>query len=298
MRLIVNPTSRSGRSRARLDFWLAELSRERQPYALSLTRGPGDAAALAREASETVVVAVGGDGTINEVLDGVLQSASPKTMGVLYAGTSPDFCRFNRIPFDDSAAALRTLLGGQARRVDAVKVVCADGPPAHFACGCNIGMGARVAAFANRYRRTLGDAAGTGLGLALAVCRQRRFSARLLIDCVPHEFPDANHVFVLKNPHIASGLRLDLPLAPDDGSLVVVAVHGLGRAALLRLLPAFYSGAAATHPAVFSRTCRSVTVETDPPQAVEFDGDPRGRSPVMAAVLPRALSLICEAEHA
>jgi diacylglycerol kinase family enzyme len=298
MRLIVNPTSRSGRSRARHAFWLRELARRGVPFAVSETCGTGDAAALARDAAEPVVVAVGGDGTISEVLDGILKSASPKTLGVLYAGTSPDFCRFHRIPFADPDAALDTLLRGRTRRADAARVIAAGAPPAHFACGCNVGLGARVAAFANAHRRHLGDVPGTALGLLLAVCRHTRFAARLVVDNEALDIPDANHILILKNPHIASGLRLSLPLAPDDGTLTVLAVRGLSRAELLCLLPSFYTGRAAGHPAVVARTCRSVAVTTDPPQDVEFDGDPRGHTPITVELLPRSLTLICEADHA
>lgn len=298
MRLIVNPASRSGRSRARRAVWLRELERRGIPFSVSETRSLGDAAAIARSAAEPTVVAVGGDGTINEVLDGVLQSATPKTMGVLYAGTSPDFCRFNRVPADDPAAALDVLLRGHTRRVDAARIALAGAPAAHFACGCNVGLGASVAAFANRHRRHLGDAAGTGLGLLLSVFRHARFSALLTVDGEKHAIDRVNHILVLKNPRIASGLRLNLPLAPDDGELTVLAVHGLSQPGLLRLLPAFYTGTAVHHPAVFSRRCRSVSIEADPGQDVEFDGDPRGQTPVRIEIMPRALTLICEADHA
>lgn len=298
MRLIINPSSRSGRSRSRQAYWLRELARRNVPFAVSETEGPGHAIALAREAAEPVVVAVGGDGTISEVLDGALQSPTPKTMGVLYAGTSPDFCRFHRIPSADPSAALDSLLRGHTRRVDAVRISPSGAPDAHFACGCNVGLGARVAAFANRRRRYLGDAAGTGLGLLLAVARHRRFAARLRVDGESMELTDINHVLVLKNPHIASGLRLNLPLTPDDGALTVLTVCGLSRLALLALLPAFYTGEAFRHPAVVARNGRTVALETEPPQAVEFDGDPHGQTPVRMELLPRALTLICEADHA
>ena len=71
-------------------------------------------------------VAVGGDGTINEVLDGLAQSGDPRRkMGVLYSGTSPDFCRFHGIP-TEPAAALACLIQGKARPVDVVRIAYAD----------------------------------------------------------------------------------------------------------------------------------------------------------------------------
>ena len=298
MRLIVNPTSQAGRSRDRRTFWLRELQRRQILFAVSDCLYAGHAIALARDAAEPVVVAVGGDGTINEVLDGVLQSPIPKTLGVLYAGTSPDFCRFHHIPVSDPASALDVLLQAHAQTIDAVRITRADKPTAHFVCGCNVGLGARVAAFANAHRRHLGDVPGTALGLLLAVWGQQRFTAHLELDGTPFTFQDVNHILILKNPHIASGLKLNLPLAPDDGHLTVLVLHGLSRVGLLRLIPAFYSGHAVDNPAIFKRNCRSLTLSTDPRQAVEFDGDPHGESPLRIELLPRAVALICEANHA
>jgi diacylglycerol kinase (ATP) len=298
MLLIVNPTARAGRTADRRAYWLDALRRQCVPFAVAETRHAGEAAALARDAREPVVVAVGGDGTINEVMDGVLQSPVPKTLGVLYCGTSPDFCRFHGIPFSDPAAALNVLLRSRVRRVDVARITCAAAPPSYFACGCNVGLGSRVAAFANAHRRHLGDAAGTALGLMLAVARQRRFAVRLELDGDPIALGDVNHVLILKNPHIASGLKLNLPLTPDDGRMTVLALHHLSRLALLRLIPAFYSGRAADSPAVLRRDCRRVTLTAEPRQAVEFDGDPRTVTPIDVSLLPRALALICEAKHA
>lgn len=258
----------------------------------------GHATVLAREACEPVVVAVGGDGTISEVMDGALQSPIPKTMGVLYAGTSPDFCRFHRIPFSNPAAALDVLLQAHTRTIDAVRMTRTDSPTAHFACGCNVGLGARVAAFANAHRRHLGDAPGTALGLLLAVLNQQRFTAHLMLDGAPFTFTGVNHILILKNPHIASGLKLNLPRTPDDGHLTVLVLHGLSRLALLRLIPAFYSGHAVNNPALFRRNCQTLTLVTEPRQAVEVDGDPRGETPFEIQLLPRVLPLICEANHA
>lgn len=298
MQVIVNPTSRAGRARGRHAFWIRELQRRQIPFTVAESCYAGHAFMLARDAIAPVVVAVGGDGTINEVMDGALQSPSPKTMGVLYAGTSPDFCRFHRIPFSDPAAALEVLLQGAERAVDVAQITRGQSRPAHFACGCNVGLGSRVAAFANAHRRHLGDLPGTALGLLLATWKHQRFCAHLELDGAPHTFQDVNHILILKNPHIASGLKLNLPLTPDDGTLTVLVLHHLSRGALLRLLPSFYSGRAADNPRIFRHTCQRLTLQTEPRQAVEFDGDPRETTPLEIKLLPRTLRLICGASHA
>ena len=98
--LIQNPGSRSGRGRSLWEPWTRGLLEAGVPFNTVVTKAPGHARRLAREkVGYDTVVAVGGDGTINEVMDGILTSRRPhRAMGVLYAGTSPDFCRFHGIP--------------------------------------------------------------------------------------------------------------------------------------------------------------------------------------------------------
>ena len=301
MTLIANPSSRSGRGKRLWDAWLNVLQERDAPHSLRETASRTDCettAGLACRYSSSVV-AVGGDGTINAVINGLLragrESAVPP-LGVLYAGTSPDFCRFHGIPTDEEGA-MDALLAGGSRLVDAAAVAFTgpqgEAAEGYFACGCHIGLGSATASFANAWRKILGDRCGTGIGLIQAMLRHRPFACRIIADGEDMEFERANHVMILKNPHIASGLRVDLALEPDDGGLVVIVVHGHSRAGLLRLLPMLYSGTLAEKSGVSMLRCASARVETDPPQPVEFDGDPQGTGPVSVKLLPKILPLIC-----
>ncbi len=297
IKLIMNPSSRSGKGRQLWPLWEAELRRRDVSFESIITSGPGDAFQLCKNSTgDETLIAAGGDGTINEVLDGIIQSGNPSLrMGVLYAGTSPDFCRFHGIP-TDPIAAVQHLLTGSIRHVDAVQIEHADdaGAPhiATFACGCNIGLGAAVADFANRRRRLLGDRLGTGLGVLRALMRTIPIDLDIEIDGEKLHLPQVNNLSILKNPHIASGLKLNVELQPDDGKLVLVAIHGQTRPGLCKLLPGFCSGNAADSEAVLVRECTSVRVCSVAHQAIEFDGDPRGTLPITARILPRALNLI------
>lgn len=297
MLLIINPGSHGGRSQRLHRFWRSELDARGISYEVARTRGIGHARELAR-ASEghRVVVAVGGDGTINEVLDGILLSGRNEVaLGVLYAGTSPDFCRFHRIP-TEPAAALERLLDGGKRRVDMVRIrYRGDGGEeitGHFGCSCSVGMGAAVASVSNRLRPRLGDALGTGIGVLRALAVRKPVRLNVSVDENPVELGRVNHLTVLKNPFIASGLRLDADLNPADGKLCVVAAHGHSPLGMLRLLPGFYSGRAIHSPGVFSRYCHRITLASEEDSPLEFDGDPHGRLPAEITVLPGALQLM------
>jgi diacylglycerol kinase (ATP) len=298
--LVLNPGSRGGRGRRLWTRWTVGLARAGAPFRTAETRSLADARDIARTAAGVhTVVAVGGDGTINAVLTGLAETPAPRPrMGVLYAGTSPDFCRFHGIP-TEPGAALSVLLEGRTRAVDAatIRYQGPDGPAcACFGCSCNIGLGAAVAGAANRFRRLLGDRAGTALAVLGAVAAARPMALALDIDGEAVRLAPVNHLAILKNPWIASGLRLDVGRTPDDGLLSVVAVTGRTRAGLCRLLPGFYSGAALRAPGLFVRRATRVAVRADQDVDMEFDGDPRGRLPVEIAVQPRVVELITRHE--
>ena len=297
--LIMNPGSRSGRGRKLWALLEARLRGAGADFRCAYTEGPGDSFKLAYTASDCeAVVAVGGDGTINGVLDGLLQSGNAaRRLGVVYAGTSPDFCRFNNIPAEPEAA-VRTLLAGRSSPRDAARITCLDYSGnkiiSHFACSCNIGLGAAVARQSNRTRRYLGDACGTGLAVLRALAVKRSADLELEIDGRRLTLPAADNLTVAKNPHIASGLKLNLDLAPADGRLWALGVHGKSRAGLLALVPGFYSGEGVSDPGIFLRSCRKINISAAEPREVEFDGDPRGLLPAEIELLPKAYELISD----
>ncbi|MDD3276062.1 MAG: diacylglycerol kinase family protein [Kiritimatiellales bacterium] len=295
--LIKNPSSRSGKGRRLWPIWEDELHNRGIVFESVITEQTGDAFQAGKTATGArILVAVGGDGTINEVLDGIIQSNNPDlSLGVLYAGTSPDFCRFHGIPTEPHKA-IQCLLSQKPKKVDVIRIhyMKRDGiqHTASFACGCNIGLGASVANFANHWRKRFGDTLGTGWGVVHSIVRTQPVDLLLEIDGVQKQIKQVNNLSILKNPHIASGLKLNVDLQPDDGKMLLVAIHGQTRKGLCALLPAFYSGEAADSTAVFMQSCSTISVHSPAQQAVEFDGDDRGFLPIIAQILPRALQLI------
>ncbi len=293
----MNPGSRGGRGKRSWAAWESRLRKAGCAVECCVTRDMEHARELAREGAgcSDAVVAVGGDGTINAVLDGVMRSGAGVPMGVLYAGTSPDFCRFHGIP-DDARRAAAALTSGSIRAVDVGRISFRDGAgrtqQAFFACSVSIGLGAAVARMANRWRPLWGDRLGTGLAVLRALAAARPMDLRCKADGEEVPIPRANHLAILKNPFIASGLRLSVGLRPDDGDVCLAALHGLTRRGLLAALPGFYSGRAAASRSMRIRRCRRVSVTGPEGTEVEFDGDPRGYLPVEVEVVPRALRLM------
>lgn len=295
--LIMNPSSRSGKGRKQWSFWESSLKTKGITFDSAITENSGSAVELARNAvSYDTVIAVGGDGTINEVLDGVIQSGRKDLrMGVLYSGTSPDFCQFHGIPTSPSAA-VETLANGRSCMVDVAEIIYKriDGKKiiSHFGCGSNIGLGPDVARVSNRLRRFTGDTLGTCMALIRAISVMKPMDLELKIDGSSLSFSRVNNLSILKNPYIASGLRLNLDLSANDGKLALFVVQGKSRLSIFTILPGFYSGKAVKRKDVFCRACSSVTIACNEERETEFDGDPRGLLPVEIKILPRVLNLI------
>ncbi len=293
----MNPGSRSGKGKNRWPFWESSLKKKGIIFDSVTTENSGSATELARNAvNYDTVVAVGGDGTINEVLDGVIQSGRKDfRMGILYSGTSPDFCQFHGIPTSPSAA-VEALANGQSRRVDVAEIAYKgiDGGIiiSHFGCGSNVGLGPEVARFSNRLRKFAGDTLGTGLALIRAITVMKPMDLDLKVDGLSLSHSGVNNLSILKNPYIASGLRLNLDLSADDGKLALLIVQGKSRLSIFSVLPGFYSGKAVTRKDVFYQVCSHVIIASNEEREIEFDGDPKGFLPVEIRVLYKALNLI------
>ena len=202
--VLVNPLSHGGRS-VRILPRLRTLLPEGDIVAL---KNIEDASRLAREAKGyEAVVACGGDGTINAVAGGVLENSDTSLkFGVIYAGTSPDFCRVHGIP-TDAEQAVAVLRNGAVREIP---VLAANGAP--FLCSMNLGMGAAVAESANRLRPKFGDFLGTLWAVLREVVRGRRYDIKVNGE----EICNVAHALVTRMPRIAGGLKIALPPLADD----------------------------------------------------------------------------------
>ena len=274
--VLANPSSHGGRSGRILPRLRALLSEGE----FVVLKNIEEASRFAREATGyEAVIAYGGDGTVNAVARGVLANRdNALKFGVLYTGTSPDFCREHGIP-TDAEEAVAVLRAGEVREIP---VLTANGDP--FFCSMNLGMGAMVAASANRVRPMLGDALGTLWSVLREVLRGKRYDIKVNGE----EICNVAHALVTRMSRIAGGLKIALPPLADDEYALWFAKDVL-RFGCLRIVWNLYRG----NPCGELRVLRGKTMFASVNHvALEYDGDPHGESPVSVSFAPRRLRLL------
>ena len=294
---IYNPGSGSGNSRGRKALALIERRLASHPatgHAVRVTQTLGDAERLALEAHAggyERIVAVGGDGTINGVLNSFFgptgEPRSAASMGVIYTGTSPDFCKSYGIPLDPeaalaviTAAAIRPIAIAEIelRRDHGSKTICTR----RFACCANIGIGPELARRANAgARHRWGDLFGTFLSLVALLRTFRPLELELLQNGQPLKLKRTTNVFLGLTRHVASGLQVAHELDRHHGCLYKLAITGMRLRDIHRGLFLLYGGRPPGNAPPFALDYfHEIEIRHNHgPAEVEFDGDPAGFLP-------------------
>lgn len=295
--VIVNPRADGGRALQVVPALAAALQRLDEPSYLSISTGPAEATATSRRLAETgarLVVAVGGDGTVNAVAAGLLAAGSPTTaLGVVAAGRGLDFATALGVP-NDPLAALSRALGGKVRRLDACRVEC-DGDRRDL-CLVNaggVGIDAEVAV-RSAGGRVPGRRAPYLVALAAALPRFRPFAVEVEADG-ERTSERVLSVVVGNGPALGGGFALVPDAVMDDGMLDVAVVRTVSALDLIRETPTLVRGRRIEHRAV--RRLRAATVRITIKDArkvrLQIDGEvvsePGTR--IRFTVLPRALQV-------
>lgn len=284
--LVVNPSSGRGRA-GRIAPKIGERLVARGCSVETLTStSAGHASELAAQAAakHDVVAAVGGDGMVAFVAQGVLGTEA--ALGIVPAGTGNDLAAnlgyTRRKPMD----ACDVLAFGPVRRIDVGRI---EGGRA-FLCVAGGGFDSEVNRAANRIRRLR----GTAVYLVAVIKTLRSFEpARfsLTLDDRQRSF-DGFFVAVGNAASYGGGMRITPDAKLDDGVFDVCIVHAMSRPALLGQLPRLFTGGHVRHKAVEIARARRVRIETDRPLYLYADGEEVGPLPVTLTVDPAALDVV------
>lgn len=291
--IIVNPNAGSAGEVERLRETLEKLPET----AVRFTQKEGDArrmATVAVASGAKLVVAAGGDGTLNEVVNGLAEDFGSARLGLLPLGTGNDFARSVNIPADLDAA-LAILREGRVQTVD---VACATlrNSSRYFINMSAGGFSGVVSEKASDAKERWGPLAYLRAALG-TLPELQGFETRLTVNGVEHLTLATYNIVISNGRFVAAGI----PVAPqsklDDGLLDLMIAPATTVPQLAVLVPQVLLGLHIESDLLLFRKVTRLEIESDPPMSFNVDGELIGDSPARFEVLPRALEVIVGPEE-
>ncbi|MCK9424261.1 MAG: hypothetical protein M0Q38_16870 [Bacteroidales bacterium] len=305
--LIINPRSRNERSRKR--FWkiLEEFRKTIGDFDyvfVSSYESIRTESEYANRKGYGIIIAIGGDGTINATINGFYDENgnrfSGARFGVIYTGTSPDFCKSYGIPLDEKKA-ISLFIEPRNRRIRMGRIKFRNTTNLEitetriFACCSNIGLGAEVAAVSNKIRRYTGDFAGTLIAVLWNLATTRSRKMIVFMDGVAVEMPGVLNISAGRTKYIASGIKVPVGISDDDDRFYLLTAKNITMKSLPRLLYQVYTGIITSPEILELKYSRNVEIQSPGSKvSVEFDGDPAGFLPCSIDLSPDTIDLMVE----
>lgn len=293
---VVNPAAGGGRCGKLAPRALDRLRAAGFPLEVHQTRAPGQATVLAHGAYADGFrnfIAVGGDGTSFEIINGLFPEALTKgraALGFLPLGTGNSFLRdFVKNGTDLAELGAKGILEKRRHRCDVIQLDHAGGS-IFYINTLNMGFAADVATLTNRRLKFLGEP-GYLVGVLISLARLRRRPFPLRADGDPD---DRRCLFVaFSNSKFTGGNMMIAPQAAiDSGTIEYVHWGPIGRLGLVRNLPTLFTGAHIRHPMASRRTAAKIEFDLENPVDVVVDGEVMTLEAESLEVLPGALDVM------
>lgn len=299
--VIVNPNAGKGKG---LRDWhlIAEfLKRKHISFTVKFTESKGHAVILTQEGLNNGcrnIITVGGDGTLNEVINGIFTDLSCPPTDILLAlipvGTGNDWGRMFGIPLDYEKAA-GIISEGRVMLHDIGMVTYFEGAEKKLRYFINIaglGFESDVVRRTNYQKeKGYGGKAIYFFNLLMSLLSYKNTSAEI---CVDGEKTSAEvfSINVGNGKYCGGGMRQTPNALPDDGLLDVTVINGIGKIEIIRNLKILYDGSILSHPKIDGYKCRNLKVSSDSIIWVEADGESLGHTPAEFSLLPAAINIV------
>jgi len=305
--IIVNPKSASGATREKWSATASDLRTHFGPFSVAFTKGPGDGIELAKRAVDSgrkFIIACGGDGTINEIANGILESGGDVELGIFPSGTGGDFRRTIGMPNNPREAA-RALRNGKTRTIDVGRVTFTDhqGGTAsrYFLNVTSFGLAASIIERV-KSESSLSwlphDAVRGSASFALSTLREvislDPETVRVRIDG-GEEKPLQTINFCVANARFFGGGMKIAPAAKiSDGFLDIINIGDIRTAKIILNAYTLYRGTHLDLPEVKDTLAKRIEARplNDSQEIhIEIDGELPGRLPATYEVVPNALKI-------
>jgi len=297
-KVIVNPVAGARSTRRKWPIISRLMERIGLSFDFAYTEGVGHAMELARLAASDgyrYLVAVGGDGTVNEVTNGILHSTNAKTtvLGVVSTGTGSDFARSAGLA-RDYAIACANLTSSKRLTIDVgVVEYQRDGKRQErfFVNSAGVGFDAAVVKETERLPKFFGGTIPYVAGMLRTLVFYRNKEIVLKVGDEEERHRVLN-VAVANGNYCGGGMRIAPEAKLDDKLLDVVVFGDMSKFEILKEFPTIYKGTHINHPKVSMKKATNVAIESAEPMLVYADGELLGECPAAFRVVPAALSLV------
>jgi diacylglycerol kinase (ATP) len=257
---------------------------------------PGHLRELARQAVDDgagLIVAVGGDGTVNEVAAGIAGRGGVD-LAVIPRGTGVDFVRTFGIP-RKLEGAVEVALAGHTREIDAGRVGyrawSGEAAETWFFNVAGVGMSGAVAKRTNESSKAFGGKISYLWSTLAVFARWQNTDVRVSVDDETRR-GRMLEVVVANGRYLGGGMMMCPEASPDDGLFDVLLIGDITKRDLVQTLPKIYRGTHLPHPKAELLRGRAVAVDSDEPLPVQLDGEQPGTTPARFELVPHALRLL------
>jgi YegS/Rv2252/BmrU family lipid kinase len=298
---IVNPNAGNGKGHKDWDLIAGFMKKEQLTFTVKFTESKGHAIILSREAvragSRNILV-VGGDGTLNEVVNGIFTTDSCATTDILLAlipvGTGNDWGRMFGIPLDYEKA-VRIISENNQMLHDIGIIRYHNGEEKRQRYFINIaGLGFEsVVVKRTNYQKDRGHS-GKAIyfyNLLMSLLTYKNSRAEIIADGKAM-VADIFSINVGNGRYCGGGMRQTPDALPDDGLLDVTVIKGIGKIEIIRSLKMLYDGTILRHPKIDGYKCKNLKVSSEALMLAEADGESLGHTPAEFSILPASIRIV------
>ncbi|QDT50459.1 Diacylglycerol kinase [Symmachiella dynata] len=249
---------------------------------------------VSRNGAQTVIAA-GGDGTVNSVVQGLMHAGATSTLGILPLGTGNDFCRTLAIPLDVQQAA-ELVDVAETRQVDLVRAVN-DSKSSHFS---NMATGGNTGQFMDQLTADMKQFWGPLVylrGVVDVLSELICYDLTVQFDDHPPQQIEALNVFVANGRTSGTGLTVAPDASLEDGFMDVVIVRDCEPIQIAGLATDYALGDYRENENILYQRAKKVRIESDPPMAFTADGNLLTKGTVEFEICPSALKVIVGADY-
>lgn len=245
---------------------------------------------LVRSRQASVIVAVGGDGTVHEVINGLVGTDIP--LGIIPAGSGNDFCKSLDIPLRYEHA-LQRILNDDRKLLDIGKI-----NSKYFATVAGAGFDGKVAYVTNRSRfKKVLNYIRLGrisyiVGVLKVLSNYKPINVELKIDQQLYSIPNVWLIAVANSPYYAGGMAICPDAKNNDGQLDICVVHEISRWGLLRIFPSVFKGKHVLNSSIKMYRGKEIEILSEIPLMIHGDGESIGQTPTHIHLEPKSLYVV------